>query len=219
VISLDRILCPSVFKDLTDEDWSHNVQEDFKLNFFYNLDYVLGKVAGQDQVNVLALMHNPTVEEFRSFSDQRFSFRGFDLVELETGISALVNCGEFPKAFSSSDLSDCGLLTEHAQALLGLAEESGQAKADRHRRHGCRDHHPGLPTKYGAGNRRNQCQQRLEDQRGREQAHRTDRRDGRKFSNAFGTGPTRCDCRHDCQQDTGTRHNENEHGHCLMGST
>jgi hypothetical protein len=131
VISLDRILCPYVFKDLTDEDWSHNVQEDFKLNVFYNLDYVLGKVAGQDQVNVLALMHNPTAEEFRSFSDQRFNFRGFDLVELETGISALVNCGEFPKAFSSSDLSDCGLLTEHAQAL-GVQKRLRVAYPDDH---------------------------------------------------------------------------------------
>jgi hypothetical protein len=68
-------------------------------------------------VNVLALLQNPTDDEVRSFSDHRFVFRGFDLIELQTGISALVNCGGFPKAFSSTDLSDCGLLMEHARAL------------------------------------------------------------------------------------------------------
>jgi hypothetical protein len=40
-------------------------------------------------------MQNPSDDEVRSFSDPRFVFRGFDLVELKTGISALVNCGGF----------------------------------------------------------------------------------------------------------------------------
>ena len=63
------------------------------------------------------MIQNPTEDEVRSFSDHRFVFRGFDLVELQTGISALVNCGGFPKAFSPADHSDCGLLTDHAKAL------------------------------------------------------------------------------------------------------
>ncbi len=122
VVSLDGLLCPTVFGELTDEDWGHNVQEDFKLTFFHDLDHVLGRVAGDGPVNVLALMQNPTDEEVRSFADRRFAFRGFDLVELQTGISALVNCGgvhggRFDKAFSHTDLSDCGLLTELATAL------------------------------------------------------------------------------------------------------
>jgi hypothetical protein len=116
VVSLDGILGPTVFRELIDEDWQHNVQEDFKITFFYDLDHVLGKVARDERVNVLAPMQNPTEDEFRSFSDQRFVFRGFDLVELQTGISALVNCGGFDKAFSRADLSDCGLLTDHTTA-------------------------------------------------------------------------------------------------------
>jgi hypothetical protein len=79
---------------------------------------MLGKVAGNDQVNVLALMQNPAEDEVRAFSDDRFIFRGFDLVELQTGISALVNCGGFPKAFASTDLSDCGLLADHGKAMI-----------------------------------------------------------------------------------------------------
>ncbi len=117
VVSMDLILCPSVFQDLTDQDWQHNVQEDFKLTLFHDLDYVLGKVAGDDRVSVLALMENPTDADLGTFADSRFQFRGFDLVELQTGISALVNCGEFDKAFASTELSDCGLLADHARAL------------------------------------------------------------------------------------------------------
>lgn len=117
VVSLDIMLCPTVFRELTEEDWHHNVQDDFKINFFHDLDYVLSKLGGDDRVNVLALLQNPTDDEVRSFSDRLFVFRGFDLVELQTGISALVNCGGFDKVFARADLSDCGLLTDHTTAL------------------------------------------------------------------------------------------------------
>ena len=116
VVSLDLILCPNVFQDLSDEDWQHNVREDFKTSLFHDLDYVVGRVAGAGRVNVLALKQNPTEAEARSFTDPRFVFRGFDLVELQTGISSLVNCGGFDKAFAPTELSDCGLLTDHAKA-------------------------------------------------------------------------------------------------------
>jgi len=117
VMSLDCILCPNIIQDLTDEDWLYNVQEDFKITLFHDLDYLVKRVAGEGQVNILALLQNPTEEEVHSFSDRRFDFRGFDLVELQTGISALVNCGGFDKAFAGSELSECGLLTDHAHAL------------------------------------------------------------------------------------------------------
>lgn len=99
------------------EDWQHNVQEDFKTNLFHDLEYVVRRVAGDDRVNILALMQNPTEADIGSFTDPRFVFRGFDLVELQTGISALVNCGGFDKAFAPTDLSDCGLLTDYPKAL------------------------------------------------------------------------------------------------------
>ena len=34
----------------------------------------------------------------------------------QTGISAPVDCGGFPKAFAPADLSDCGLLADHGKA-------------------------------------------------------------------------------------------------------
>jgi hypothetical protein len=117
VVSLDLILCPTVFRELTAEDWRHNVQEDFKTTLFHDLDHVLRRVAWDDRASVLALLQNPTEEELRSFHDARFAFRGFGLVELQTGISALVNCGGFDRAFAPTELSDCGLLADHARAL------------------------------------------------------------------------------------------------------
>ena len=46
VITLDSILCPSIFQELMAEDWEHNVQEDFKTHLFFDLDHVLKKVVG-----------------------------------------------------------------------------------------------------------------------------------------------------------------------------
>jgi len=117
VISLDGILCPSIFRELTTEDWQHNVQEDFKTSYFHDLDYVLGKVAGDERVNVLAVIQEPAPAELVAFADPRFVWRGFDLIERSGEVSSLVNCGGFPKAFAGSILSECGLLTDQAKAL------------------------------------------------------------------------------------------------------
>jgi len=117
VISLDGILCPSMFQELTDEDWEFNVQEDFKTHLFFNLDHVLKKLVGEERVNVLALMESPAAEDVASFADPRFAFRGFDLVEVHGTISALVNCGGFDMAFSNAELSEFGLITEYQRAF------------------------------------------------------------------------------------------------------
>ena len=38
VVSLDGILCPTIFRDLIAEDWQHNAQEDSQINLFHDLD-------------------------------------------------------------------------------------------------------------------------------------------------------------------------------------
>jgi hypothetical protein len=116
VISLDSILCPSVVQELTDEDWQHNVHEDFKTHLFRDLDYLLRKVAGNERIKVLAVMQKPTTEDLRSFADPRFVCLGFDLTD--GSISVLVNCGGFDKALARTDLSEYGLLNDHAKALM-----------------------------------------------------------------------------------------------------
>jgi hypothetical protein len=125
VVSLDELLCPNVFRELTAEDWKHNVQEDFRTQLFHDLDHVLARVASR-AVDVLGLIEEPSTADVASFRDSRFVFCGFDLVDEQGGISALTNCGGFDKAFLPGELSDCGLLVNHARAiavreLLGTA--------------------------------------------------------------------------------------------------
>jgi hypothetical protein len=117
VVSIDGCLCPTFFRDLIPEDWDHNVQEDYKIHLFRDLEYVLSRISEHDRINVLALMREPTANDLASFHDPRFTFKGFDLIEIDGSISALINCGGFPESFSNAELSDCGLLTDHAKAI------------------------------------------------------------------------------------------------------
>jgi hypothetical protein len=116
VVSLDEILCPNVFHELTAEDWKYNVQEDFKTHLFRDLDHVSTRVTDKP-VNVLALLEEPSADAVASFRDARFEFCGFDLIEEQGSISALTNCGGFDRAFEPSNLSECGLLVDHAKAV------------------------------------------------------------------------------------------------------
>jgi hypothetical protein len=116
VISLDDMLCPSIFRQLTNEDWNHNVHENYKCDLMWDLAYVLARIDESPALNVLAVAQEPTAQEIAEFADPRFVFRGFDLVEVEGSTSALVNCGGFERAFAPSDLSDCGLIAEHSKA-------------------------------------------------------------------------------------------------------
>jgi hypothetical protein len=67
VISLDDILCENIFHQLTAEDWNHNVHEDYIMDLFWDLDYVVERTAGNDRVNVLGVWRNPKLEEVQSF--------------------------------------------------------------------------------------------------------------------------------------------------------
>jgi len=110
------MLCPNALHELTAEDWKHNVHQDFKTHLFHDPDYVLGRVVGK-AATVLALIEEPSAADVASFRDPRFAFCGFDLVDDQGGISALTNCGGFDKAFSPTELSECGLLLDHSRAL------------------------------------------------------------------------------------------------------
>jgi len=93
------------------------VHQDFKTHLFYDADYVLGRVAGKT-ASVLALIEEPSAADIASVRDPRFAFCGFDLVDEQGGISALTNCGGFDRAFSPTELSECGLFLDHSRALV-----------------------------------------------------------------------------------------------------
>ena len=115
---MDGVLCPNFFQELSEEDWRHNVHEDFKTDLFVDLDYVVARTQSSVGLNVLAVIENPTADEITNFHHPHFVFRGFDLLEKHGGgVSVLLNCGGFDKAFAGAELSACGLLTNHARAL------------------------------------------------------------------------------------------------------
>jgi len=86
------------------------------LDYFTDLDFLKNQVATLENFNLLCVFRNPTCHFEKSPTDA-FDFVGYDLVEAQTGISALTNCGGFPEAFSNSELSPRGLLEDFGRAL------------------------------------------------------------------------------------------------------
>jgi hypothetical protein len=117
VVSLDQMLCPTVLTTVLDKDWPHIVSEDFMLNYFRDLDYLLQRVGSLEGRNLLCVFRNPNSQPLPPAGlKHSFVFEGYDLVEFDTGTSALTNCGGFPLAFSNAELSSRGLLPSLGRA-------------------------------------------------------------------------------------------------------
>jgi hypothetical protein len=95
VVSLDICLCGRLVNEFLDEDWNHIVCEDFRLNYFKDLDYLLQRVQNEKRRNLLGLYRNPTKHISTSPSNRDFNFIGYDLIEEATQISAC--CGLISK--------------------------------------------------------------------------------------------------------------------------
>ena len=59
VVSLDPMLCPSVLPDIKPSYWPHIVNEDFLLDYFVDLEFLLEQVAGITDRNLLRVHLNP----------------------------------------------------------------------------------------------------------------------------------------------------------------
>jgi hypothetical protein len=116
VVSLDASLSPTVLPDITAEYWNHIVNEDFMLHFFTDLDYLRAETASILRKNLLCVFRNPLTQPSYAQVPEGFEFVGYDLMEKDSGVSALMNCGGFPKAFSNSELSEKGLLLTYERA-------------------------------------------------------------------------------------------------------
>ena len=114
MVTLDSILCPDLIDALTDEDWSHNVQADYRITWFTNLDYLRQRIRWQTgQHQILAILEQPThIYEI----PPAFEFCGFDILDDHDGNSVLTNCGQFPGIFTPLDVNPFGLLLDLDQA-------------------------------------------------------------------------------------------------------
>ena len=116
VVSLDEMLCPTFPEELTAADWAHNVHADYQTSYFHSLEYLQGRVAGEANLNVLAVLQSPSARDLESMELPGFSFLGFDLLDVCGDVSALTNCGGFNEVFGKEEISDLGLLRDLARA-------------------------------------------------------------------------------------------------------
>ena len=116
VLSLDPILCPTLLPDIRQDYWPHIVNEDFMLNFFVDLEFLLAQAPGAIERNLLCVYRNPPDRRPRCDGPVDFEFLGYDLVDVQASASALTNCGGFPDVFDNAELSSKGLLTSYARA-------------------------------------------------------------------------------------------------------
>ena len=122
VVSLDPMLCPTVLAEIKHDDWPHIVNEDFMLGYFIDLEFLLAKIAGLDDLNLLCVYRNPASAPSPPTGPIDFEWLGYDLVDIQSSASALTNCGGFPDVFDNQELSSKGLLTSHARALQVQAD-------------------------------------------------------------------------------------------------
>lgn len=114
VVTLDSILCPDLIAHPITEDWSHNLQANYRITWFTNLTYLRQRITwrrGQDQL--LAILEQPT---HRHELPPGFKFCGFDILDGHDSNSVLTNCGPFPDIFNPSDVNTLGLLPDLNQA-------------------------------------------------------------------------------------------------------
>jgi hypothetical protein len=110
------MLCPTFPEELTAADWEYNVHADYQTSYFWSLEYLQGRVAGEPSLNILAVLQSPSAGDLESVELPGFSFLGFDLLDVCGAVSALTNCGGFDEVFGKEEISDLGLLRDLVRA-------------------------------------------------------------------------------------------------------
>jgi hypothetical protein len=116
LVSLDALLCTRVLDEVKDEYWPHVVNEDFMLDYFTDLEFMINQLLDIKEKNVLCVFRNPMSHPTPPSDILQFEFVGYDLIDVQTAVSALSNCGGFPKAFSNDQINEFGLLDTHEAA-------------------------------------------------------------------------------------------------------
>jgi hypothetical protein len=116
LVSLDEILCPTLPERLVPADWEYNVQADYLTSYFRSLDYLRQRVAREPEINLLAVLQNPSAGLVERVALPGFEFVGFDLLDVHGDVSALTNCGGFDEVFAGTELSNQGVLTDLGRA-------------------------------------------------------------------------------------------------------
>jgi hypothetical protein len=118
VVSLDSMLCSSsISSEYSETDWKYQSEEDNNHGFFTDLNHVLTKGINLNENQIIGLIKNPEDENWVSLLPGKFVLKGYDLIDDETLISALSNCGGFPETFSNTELNKFALLPNLLRAI------------------------------------------------------------------------------------------------------
>jgi len=116
VVSLDMMLCRHLANEFLDEDWNHIEIADAGTPRFCHLEYLLNRVRDTQRRNILGLYRNSEIHINNAPARGDFRFMGYDLIEEQTQISALTNCGGFPDVYSNDELNCFGLIGKFERA-------------------------------------------------------------------------------------------------------
>ncbi len=116
LVTLDAILCKHVITTLSEEDWKHNVHEDYLVEFFVDADYLLKRIPYSPHIRFLSVQRNPDGNASPCVANRNVVFAGYDILDGYADVSLLTNCGEFPLAFDGRQLNAVGLFDELAMA-------------------------------------------------------------------------------------------------------
>jgi hypothetical protein len=132
LVTLDPMLCPSLLPEVKPEYWPHIVNENFMLDFFVDLEFLLAHVSGIKDKNVLCVYRNPQSPPAPYPGAIDFEFLGYDLVDVHGSASALTNCGGFPDVFANNELSSKGLLLSYDRAFQVQTELRSKHPEEHH---------------------------------------------------------------------------------------
>ncbi|WP_437186773.1 hypothetical protein SH668x_000129 [Planctomicrobium sp. SH668] len=115
LVTLDSMMCPEVITELLDEDWNHNVHEDFRCSLFRDPEYLLVRQPWDaERHQLLAILESPNGSEAVPAG---FVRSGFDIMDSYFGNSTLTNCGQLPGIFEPSIVNQFGLLSDFNTAI------------------------------------------------------------------------------------------------------
>ena len=134
LVTLDSMMCPDVVTELRDEDWQHNVHEDFRTELFRDAGYLLQRQSLDPSLHqLIAACECPDGSE--AIPDG-FTFCGYDIMDSYFGNSTLTNCGPIPEAFTPRDVNRYGLV-ERLHAALTIRDTMRRLQPDDPHLGGC----------------------------------------------------------------------------------
>ena len=89
LVTLDSVTCSDMVADLRDEDWKHNVHEDFRITLFHDANYLVTRQPlDSSRHQILAVLERPdgTVSV-----PPGYTRCGFDIMDAYFGNSTLTN--------------------------------------------------------------------------------------------------------------------------------